>query len=93
MVRNALVHDLVEITPQGRTIHTRRSAKHLDGRLSGYKTMAAQRQQLADWGSVAADDEGLPLIKPPHDSTTVIPELALRDLLGHRTSVALRATH
>jgi hypothetical protein len=39
--------------------------------------MASQRPQLADRRSVAADDEGLPLIKPPHDSTTVIPELAL----------------
>ena len=82
----------IEVSLKIRVAKTRGNAKELDGSFGGNESVAAERGQLTHWNTVSGHDERLTLIEFDHDLSTVVPQLALTDLLTHTPSVAPCAT-
>src|SRR6478672_2839625 len=56
------------------------------------EAMSPKRPEFTHRRAVAVHDEGSTVVQRTHDSSTIVAQLALGDLLGHLTIVALGAT-
>ncbi len=89
---DVLAHALVQIITKSSPLNGWSSREDLVDSLRIDEAFTTQGPQFTHRFRVASHDKGTAFFEASHDAPAVIPQFPLADLLGHPSSVALRAT-
>ena len=79
-----LIDQDVDIFPKPPTCDAWRAGKGGQDSFGRHEYALSNGDQLADGHAIACDDERLPPVQGPHDSSAFIAELSLGDTSAHR---------